>query len=92
MFSNETKTESISQLKEKIIKVEALVIYNDNVNTFDHVIESLIKICSHQSEQAEQCAYIIHHKGKCVVKSGEFKKLRPMCEALLERGLSATIE
>jgi len=92
MLLSETKTKSISQLEEKIIKVEALVIYNDNVNTFDHVIESLIKICSHQSEQAEQCAYIIHHKGKCTVKSGEFKKLRPMCEALLERGLSAAIE
>ena len=92
MFSFETKTESFSQLEKKITEVKQLILYNDNVNTFDHVIESLVKICSHQPEQAEQCAYIVHYNGKCTVKSGEFKKLRPMCEALLERGLSAAIE
>lgn len=69
-----------------------LVIYNDDVNTFDFVIESLIKVCKHDRVQAEQCTYIIHYSGKCSVKDGDFKRLRPMCEALQDRGLSATIE
>jgi ATP-dependent Clp protease adaptor protein ClpS len=77
-------------LKEEATK--ALILYNDDVNTFDFVIESLIKVCSHDSLQAEQCAFLIHYTGKCVVKNGTFKKLKPLCEALLERGLSAQIE
>ena len=92
MISFSTKTELTSELEEKITDIKQIVLYNDNVNTFDFVIESLVKICGHQPEQAEQCAYIVHYKGKCFVKSGEFKKLHPLCEALLERGLSATIE
>ncbi|MEW6470147.1 MAG: ATP-dependent Clp protease adaptor ClpS [Bacteroidota bacterium] len=92
MYSGLTDTELLRQLEEKVTDLKSLVLYNDDVNTFDHVIESLVKICGHEPEQAEQCAYIIHYKGKCTVKSGEFNKLRPMCEALLERGLSATIE
>lgn len=69
-----------------------LVLYNDEVNTFDWVIDSLIDICRHHREQAEQCALIVHNNGKCSVKDGVFDDLRPMCEALLDRGLSATIE
>lgn len=69
-----------------------LVIYNDDVNTFDHVIESLIKVCRHSVEQAEQCTWIIHYNGKCQVKRGEFEKLEPMCVALLDRGISAKIQ
>lgn len=92
MFSGSTKTDLDFDLSQKTTEVKRLVLYNDDVNTFDHVIESLVKICAHQPEQAEQCAYIIHYKGKCIVKSGEFKKLRPMCEALLERSLTAAIE
>ena len=86
------KTEKLIELEEQLVDIKSLILYNDDVNTFDHVIESLIKICGHEPEQAEQCAHIIHYKGKCGVKNGEFDKLRPMCEALLERGLSATIE
>ena len=69
-----------------------LVVYNDDVNTFDFVIESLMKICQHDRVQAEQCSIIIHYKGKCSVKEGEFDTLRPMCEALLDRGITATID
>ncbi|HQQ94174.1 MAG TPA: ATP-dependent Clp protease adaptor ClpS [Bacteroidia bacterium] len=73
-------------------KQKALVLYNDDVNTFDYVIESLVRVCGHDPLQAEQCTHLIHFKGKCAVKSGSFRTLRPMCEALLERGLSAVIE
>ena len=69
-----------------------IVLYNDDVNTFDHVIETLITVCNHTAEQAEQCALIIHHNGKYAVKEGDFETLRPMCEAIIDRGLNATIE
>lgn len=80
---------------EEVIKeeaVKALLLYNDDFNTFDFVTDSLIKVCKHDSIQAEQCTYLVHFTGKCVVKNGPYKKLKPMCEALLERGLSAKIE
>lgn len=70
----------------------SLIVWNDEVNTFDWVIQSLIEVCDHTPEQAEQCALIIHHNGKYAVKQGEFSQLRPMCEALLDRGISATLE
>ena len=76
---------------DKHVDQRDLVVFNDDFNTFDHVIESLIKVCSHQPEQAEQCTWIIHYKGKCQVKRGEFGKLEPMCTALLERGISGSI-
>lgn len=69
-----------------------IIVWNDEVNTFDWVIESLVEICHHSREQAEQCAMLIHHKGKYAVKRGEFETLRPQCEALIDRGLSATID
>ena len=68
-----------------------LVLYNDEVNTFDFVILSLVEICQHTIEQAEQCTWLVHFKGKCDVKSGSFDTLEPMCTALLDRGLSAEI-
>lgn len=77
---------------ETLIEQLDLVVYNDDVNSFDHVIESLVKVCRHDSIQAEQCTHIIHYKGKCQVKRGTFSKLEPMCTALLDRGISAVIE
>ncbi len=71
---------------------KALIIYNDDVNSFDYVIDSLVKVCKHDLLQAEQCTWLIHYTGKCVVKNDSYYKLKPMCEALLDRGLSATIE
>ena len=68
-----------------------LVVFNDDVNTFDHVIETLIRVCKHTTEQAEQCTLIIHHKGKCAVKKGTFDFLRPMREAICEVGIDARI-
>lgn len=69
-----------------------LIMWNDDVNTFDWVIETLIQVCHHEPEQAEQCSLIIHFKGKCVVKNGSFEKLKPMKDAILDRGIGATIE
>lgn len=68
-----------------------IVLYNDEVNTFDDVIEALIEICDHKLEQAQQCAMITHYKGKCEVLSGSLDDLRPKCDALQRRGLSAEI-
>lgn len=68
-----------------------IVLFNDDVNTFDHVIETLIRVCNHTSEQAEQCAILVHYKGKCTVKTGELSKLKPQCTELLNAGLSAEI-
>ena len=72
-------------------KERNLVVFNDDVNTFDHVIQALIDICEHTKEQAEQCTLIIHYKGKCVVKTGSYEKLEPMCTAICDRGISAEI-
>ncbi len=69
-----------------------LIVWNDDVNTFDWVIESLVDICGHEAIQAEQCAMIIHHRGKCGVKKGSFDDLRPQAEALIDRGIQATID
>lgn len=69
-----------------------LIVWNDDVNTFEWVIESLIEICHHSHEQAEQCAFLIHHKGKYAVKQGSYEKLKPMCEAITDRGIGATVE
>ncbi len=69
-----------------------LIVWNDEVNTFDWVIETLIDVCGHTYEQAEQCSYIIHYKGKYAVKEGVYEDLKPMCEAILDRGINATVE
>ncbi|AZI20262.1 ATP-dependent Clp protease adaptor ClpS [Chryseobacterium taklimakanense] len=69
-----------------------LVLWNDDVNTFDFVIECLIEICGHTLEQAEQCTILVHYKGKCTVKTGSMEKLKPMHEKLLSRGLTSEIQ
>ena len=68
-----------------------LIVFNDDVNTFDHVIATLIRVCKHTQEQAEQCTILIHYKGKCAVKSGSFEFLRPFREAICEAGIDARI-
>lgn len=82
------ETDVLEVLTEK----KDLIVFNDDFNTFDHVIESLIKVCKHEVEQAEQCTWIIHFNGKCQVKRGEYAKLEPLCTALLERGITAEIQ
>jgi ATP-dependent Clp protease adaptor protein ClpS len=79
-------------LLEETESLKSLILFNDDVNTFDFVIQTLVEICGHQILQAEQCAYLVHYTGKCAVKKANFDTLKPMCEALLEKGLSATIE
>ena len=68
-----------------------LVVYNDDFNTFEHVINTLTKVCKHSTEQAEQCTYIIHYRGKCNVKKGSFEDLRPMKDSICEAGIDAKI-
>lgn len=84
-----------TQYFEETLVVETLektiVVFNDDVNTFDHVIETFVDILNHSSEQAEQCAWIIHTKGKCKVKNGDYEELEPLCSAILNRGISAEI-
>lgn len=84
-----TKTKVVT--KEQTVKQHEIVLFNDDVNTFDHVIDSLVAICKHTSEQAEQCALLVHYKGQCTVKTGELKDLKPKCSQLLSAGLSAEI-
>lgn len=101
MFSvimNHTETGGSVREKEEVLVETAeqfpfsIIVWNDDFNTFDWVIQSLIEICGHTPEQAEQCALIIHYNGKYAVKNGPFDDLKPMCEALLDRGISATLE
>lgn len=68
-----------------------IILFNDEVNTFEHVIEMLIKVCEHTPEQAEQCSIIVHNNGKCIVKTGDYSDLKPRCTKLLEAGLSAEL-
>jgi ATP-dependent Clp protease adaptor protein ClpS len=88
-------------LHEEAIEVEAeviesdgyvLIVWNDDFNTFDWVIKTLVEVCKHDPEQAEQCAILIHFKGKCDVKKGSYEELKTMCEAIVERGIGATVE
>lgn len=79
------------QILEKSDLNNEIVLFNDDVNSFDHVIETLIMVCEHTAEQAEQCAILVHYTGKCTVKTGSLKELTPKCSLLLEAGLSAQI-
>ncbi|MCE7862694.1 MAG: ATP-dependent Clp protease adaptor ClpS [Bacteroidetes bacterium CHB5] len=71
--------------------LKKLVVFNDDFNTFQHVIDTLIRVCKHTPQQAEQCTWLIHYKGKCVVRSGTDEVLKPMCEAICEAGIDARI-
>lgn len=79
------------EVEVQTTKEHQIVLHNDDVNTFDHVIRCLIRICDQTAEQAEQCAYIVHYHGKCVVKTGAYDDLKPRCLLLLEEGLSAEL-
>jgi ATP-dependent Clp protease adaptor protein ClpS len=88
----DTDSDVLTAPEEVAVEDKQIVVYNDDFNTFDHVINSLIKVCKHDSIQEEQCTFLIHYKGKCSVKKGSYEKLEPMCTALLERGITAEIE
>ena len=90
MNTKEERLEEIAVLEQEANQHE-IVLYNDDVNTFDFVINSLIQVCDHTTEQAEQCTYLVHFKGKCTVKTGELNDLKPRCSKLLQLGLSAEL-
>lgn len=90
-MSTQKKTSEEISIKEQEIAQNEIILYNDDVNTFDHVIETLIYACDHTPEQAEQCSIIVHYKGKCTVKTGAYDDLEPRCTLLLNAGLSAEI-
>ena len=89
---------TIEKVQEEVLVDEQvginneIILFNDDVNTFHHVIETLIKVCKHEPLQAEQCAILVHYKGKCSVKNGSIEELTPYCSALLDAGLSAEIQ
>lgn len=85
------KTQVETSVLEAVGINNEIILYNDDVNTFDHVIDTLIRVCKHDELQAEQCALLVHYKGKCTVKTGSFDELKPQCTQLLEAGLSAEI-
>jgi ATP-dependent Clp protease adaptor protein ClpS len=78
-------------LEEETVNQNEIVLFNDEVNTFEHVIETLMEVCDHTQQQAEQCSLIVHHNGKCTVKTGEYTDLEPRCSRLLLAGLNAEI-
>ena len=90
-MSVKEKTLEQVEHKEAVVKNSEIVLHNDEVNTFDHVIDCLITFCEHSPLQAEQCSLIVHYNGKCTVKTGELKDLMDRCTNLLNAGLSAEI-
>lgn len=90
MSTKEKQSEELL-LAEKVVKQNEIVLFNDDVNTFDHVIDTLIYACDHVPEQAEQCAILVHYKGKCTVKTGSYDDLKPRCSMLLQAGLNAEL-
>lgn len=89
---NQFETEEILLEDLAAVDTRKIVLFNDDVNTFDFVIQSLMELCGHDPLQAEQCTLLVHYKGKCDVKEGEYEKLEPICTALLDRGLTAEIQ
>lgn len=92
MFNHLEKFDTEVHTVEKTQDTQNLVIHNDEVNTFDWVIEALVQVCKHDYHQAEQCSILIHSKGKYAVKEGSYDSLKPMKDAIAERGINATIE
>ncbi len=83
---------ALDNKKEKLTDNKELILYNDEINTFDFVIKTLIEVCKHEPQQAEQCAIIAHLKGKCAVKSGTFYELKPIFDEMSSRNLTVEIE
>lgn len=90
-MSTKEKIQEEVDVLEKEVNQHEIVLHNDEVNTFDFVIDSLINVCEHTTEQAEQCTWLVHFKGKCTVKTGEYKDLKPRCSKLQSLGLSAEL-
>ena len=92
MTSKETKKKVIKKIEDSFAQDNFLILHNDDLHSFDYVIDALVEICKHNYEQAAQCTLITHYKGKCDIKKGEFKILKPLKSALIEKELIATID
>ena len=90
-MANKEQLQKDVQTIEDQAPINEIVLFNDDVNTFDHVIETLVDVCNHTFEQAEQCSILVHYKGKCTIKTGAYDDLEPRCSKLLQAGLSAEI-
>lgn len=88
----DTETLSLEEVLTNVEKERSLILFNDDVNTFDYVIDSLVEVCNHDVVQAEQCAYLVHYSGKCEVKNGSFDQLKPLRTELSRRGLTVSIQ
>ena len=92
------KNDTLTDISEEIDVLTAedegcnLIVWNDDINTFEWVIDTLMEVCGHSHEQAEQCSYFIHYKGKYAVKNGSYDVLKPQCDAITDRGINATVE
>jgi ATP-dependent Clp protease adaptor protein ClpS len=86
------ETSEIVSSKEKLTEIKELILYNDDVNTFEHVIKALVEICGHELIQAEQCTFIVHTKGKCIIKNGILNELLKFKNSLQQRGLTVAIK
>ncbi|MEZ5104146.1 MAG: ATP-dependent Clp protease adaptor ClpS [Draconibacterium sp.] len=92
MTSKETKRKPTEDYNDSLTNDNVLILHNDDIHSFDYVIHALMEVCEHTYEQASQCTVITHYKGKCEVKKGGFKTLKPLKDALIERKLNATID
>ena len=86
-----TETDFAEEIITSLKSDSNIILHNDNHNTFEFVIDTLVEVCNHDYLQAEQCAHLVHYKGKCAVKKGSFEKLEPLCTQLLSAGLTAEI-
>lgn len=92
MTSKETKRKPAENYNNDSAEDNFLILHNDDVHSFEYVTQALIEVCEHSFEQASQCTLITHYNGKCDVKKGGFKSLKPLKDALIERKLNATID
>lgn len=92
MTSEKTSKAHSGKTDESVAHEKMLILYNDDIHSFDYVIAALVEVCDHEYCQASQCATITHYKGKCDIKKGDLARLKPMKDALIDRELSVTID
>jgi ATP-dependent Clp protease adaptor protein ClpS len=90
-MSVKEKIQEDLDISEMLTPKHEIILHNDDVNTFDHVIDALVDVCEHTLEQAEQCSVLVHYKGKCGVKTGEYDELKSICTKLQQLGLSVEL-
>ncbi len=90
--NQDIKDKSLKKDRINFDKNRKLILYNDNINIFDYVINCLVEVCQHDILQAEQCAFITHYKGRCDIKTGDYNSLRNMRQLLISKGIKVTID